>query len=418
MVTRILKSLASLRLTVFCLLLGFILVFGGTLAQVHLGLYEVQARFFRSLIIFWGPEGSHWKIPVFPGGWLIGGVLLINLIAGHLTRFKFTRNKIGIWLAHIGLILLLIGQFFTEAFQSESLMRIEVGQTKNYTESSSKVELVVVDTTNPEGDEVVSIPSSELTKPEIRNPQLPFVLRVKKFVPNSQPAMAVSDEPGKIKATQGIGKRLPFTSAPTATAMDDENKPVALIEVVTDKGPIGDWLVTTWFTKLPWSNVLQQQLGQMMGSELAEPQSFVYNSHTYQIALRMQRSYKPYSITLKEFHHDLYPGTDIPKNFSSKIHLNDPSRGEDRDVLIYMNNPLRYRGETFYQSSFEPGDKVSIFQVVRNPAASTPYVACSLVAIGLIIQFLIHLFGFAKMRSRKMHPASAETTNQPGGVIS
>ena len=72
------------------------------------------------------------------------------------------------------------------------------------------------------------------------------------------------------------------------------------------------------------------------------------------------------------------PGTDIPSNFSSKIHLRDPARGEDRDVLIRMNSPLRYGGETYYQASFEPGDQVSILQVVRNPAAVTPYVACLL----------------------------------------
>ncbi len=59
------------------------------------------------------------------------------------------------------------------------------------------------------------------------------------------------------------------------------------------------------------------------------------------------RYYKPYSIKLLAFNHDFYPGTDIPKNFSSRIHLTDPATGEDRDVLIYMNNPLRYHGETY-----------------------------------------------------------------------
>ena len=32
-----------------------------------------------------------------------------------------------------------------------------------------------------------------------------------------------------------------------------------------------------------------------------------------------------------------------------------------------MNNPLRYNGETFYQSSYLPGDGGTILQVVRNP---------------------------------------------------
>ena len=123
---------------------------------------------------------------------------------------------------------------------------------------------------------------------------------------------------------------------------------------------------------------------------------------TYELALAPDRGiHKPYTISLLEFKHDIYAGTDIPSNFSSKIHLRDPARGEDRDVLIRMNTPLRYGGETFYQASFEEGDRVSILQVVRNPAAITPYVACSLVASGLIVQFLTHLIGFARKRAQQ-----------------
>jgi hypothetical protein len=91
---------------------------------------------------------------------------------------------------------------------------------------------------------------------------------------------------------------------------------------------------------------------------------------------------------------------DIPSNFSSRIHLTDPKRGEDRDVLIRMNTPLRYGGESYYQASFEPGDKVSILQVAHNPAAATPYVACALIGVGWLAQFLTHLFGFARRGAR------------------
>jgi cytochrome c biogenesis protein ResB len=140
---------------------------------------------------------------------------------------------------------------------------------------------------------------------------------------------------------------------------------------------------------------------------LSDPQKFACNGRTYQITLRPVRYYKPYAVTLLAFNHDIYPGTDIPKNFSSKIHLHDPSTGEDRDVLIYMNNPLRYRGETYFQASFEPGDKGTILQVVRNPASLTPYVACSLVALGLLVQFLTHLVKFARKRAVAAHPVVA-----------
>lgn len=92
-------------------------------------------------------------------------------------------------------------------------------------------------------------------------------------------------------------------------------------------------------------------------------------------------------MTLKEFKHDIYPGTDIPKNFSSLVRLADPSRAEDRDVLIYMNHPLRYGGKTFYQASFGQNDRLSVFQVVRNPGWLIPYLSCVMVAAGLLLHF-------------------------------
>jgi cytochrome c biogenesis protein ResB len=115
--------------------------------------------------------------------------------------------------------------------------------------------------------------------------------------------------------------------------------------------------------------------------------------------LRQRRFDKPFSLTLLDFTHDKYAGTDIPKNFSSRVRLLDPERGEDREVLISMNNPLRYRGYTFFQSGFDNSDRTSILQVVRNRAAIFPYAACGLVALGLVVQFSMHLFEFVARRS-------------------
>jgi hypothetical protein len=309
------------------------------------------------------------------------------------------------------LILLLAGQFVTEIFQTESQMRIEVGGTKNYSEDSRKNELAVIDVTDPAKDRVVAIPESLLARGgEIRTPELPFALRVENYFPNSAPAGPMSGGAEKLKAGAGIGRRLFFSPAPVTRRMDDENKPAALVQVVSDKGPIGDWIVSTWLTRYPWVGGLQNEVGGLLsGVSLTEPQSFAFNGRTYQLALRAARYYNPYSITLLAFNHDVYAGTDIPKNFSSKIHLNDPGAGEDRDILIYMNNPLRYRGATFFQASFEPGDRVSILEVVRNPASLAPYIACSLVALGLVVQFLTHLAGFARKRALAAKPVAART---------
>ena len=121
----------------------------------------------------------------------------------------------------------------------------------------------------------------------------------------------------------------------------------------------------------------------------------------YHLYLRFRRYYKPYAIRLNEFSHDRYTGTKIAKNFSSDIHLSDPTHHEDRNVLIYMNHPLRYHGETFYQANWlrksdDGPDFGTVLQVVDNPAWQTPYIACLLAGTGMLIHFGMTLIRFLR----------------------
>jgi ResB-like family len=417
MLHRCLNFFTSLRLTVVCLSLAIILVFVGTLAEVNMGLYQAQSEIFRSFFVYWTPPGAHWRIPVFPGGWLIGLTLLVNLIAAHIKRFRFEKKKIGILLIHGGLILLLLGQFLTELYQVESQMRIPVGESRNFSEDSRKHELAIIDVTDPKHQNVVTIPETLLVQGgEIHPPGLPFSIRANKFYENSFPVGPMGAGNGEsLKATQGIGQRLLFLPAAEAKSMDDENVPSALVEVIANGTSLGEWTTSLWFTAPPLVAKLQANAGDLMKISFADPQTFSLGGHTYELALRSTRYYQTFTIGMLEFKHDLYLGTEVEKNFSSKIHLSDPAHGEDRDVLIHMNAPLRYNGLTFYQAAFERGDKVSILQVVRNPAAITPYLACSLVALGLLVQFLTHLIGFGRKQAQKVKAASRPT--QPAAPV-
>jgi ResB-like family len=405
---RLIAFFSSLRLTVVCLFLGMLLVFCGTIAQVELGLFKAQNEFFRSFLVVWAPTGGSWKI-ILPGGYLVGGLLLINLVTAHFTRFKWTRKKAGIWLTHVGIILLLVGQLLTDVLSRESHMWLSEGQAKNYSDSSSHQELAVVDTSNPDYDDVVAFSDSMVSrKEELRNAKLPFTIRVKEYFANSDPRIrAPMVDKSEPQVSQGIGQRLTFLNAATTAAMDSRNIPAAIVEVLTPEGSLGTWLVSNWLVEEKLVQILgngfRSQLGEGMGSQLAaalgQPQQFSYGGHTYQIALRPVRFYNPFTIQLQKFSHDIYRGTDIPKNFSSRVRLLRPDTGEDREVLIYMNNPLRYAGETYYQSGFDDVDpRVTILQVVHNPSWLTPYLSCLLVAAGLIVQFMTHLVGFITKR--------------------
>jgi hypothetical protein len=398
---RLFKFFSSLGLTVVLLAFALLLVFFGTLAQVRLGLYVAQEEYFRSFFVWWQPNGASWKIPVFPGGWMLGTLLLINLVAAHIRRFQLSWKKSGIFLVHAGLIFLLLGQFLTELYQVESVMRLPEGGTKNYSEDSRKNELAVIDVTAPDSDKVVSIPESYLASgKEIKHPELPFIIRPKQYFENSRPAGPMEASNDKLEASHGVGKRLHFEQTRTTATMDDENKPAALIEIVGDKENAGEWVVSTWLSKYPWNEILKEQIGKAFGGELSKPQSFTFAGRTYQIELRPIRYYKDHSITLLESKHDKYQGTEIPKNFSSNIRIDNPKIGETREVLIYMNSPLRYAGETYYQFQMvSEGLKSSTLQVVKNPAWVTPYLACSLMTLGMVVQFLMHLVNFGRRRN-------------------
>jgi len=375
---RLIKFFASLRLTVFCLGLGLVLVFAGTIAQVDLGLFKAQNEFFRSFFIYWRPPGASWKIPVFPGGYLVGGVLLINLVTAHFTRFKLTRKKVGIWMIHFGVILLLLGQLLTDVLSRESAMHLRENQTKNYSEAQRISELAVIDATDPDTDTVVAIPQARLRpRDEIQHPHLPFTLRVKEFYANSQAENRAPDSLQPPASSRGVGAQAVAKELPRVTDTDHRDIPSTIVEIMTPEGSIGTWLLSEWIER---------------------PQTVTFKDRTYQLALRPQRYYKPFSLKLLKFSHDLYRGTDIPKNFSSRVVLDRPDTGEKRSVDIYMNAPLRYAGETYYQASFDPDDHGTVLQVVHNPSWLTPYFSCVLVGVGLVVQFCTSLFGFAFKR--------------------
>ena len=366
----------SLKLTVVLLVLGMILVFAATLDQVNLGIWAVQEKYFRSFFVMW--RVGDFPIPVFPGGYLVGGLLLINLVSAHVYRFAFSWRKSGIVLAHTGLILLLIGELLSGLWQQDFNMRLSEGETKNYAESFRGNELVITDTADPKFDDVVAIPEAVVARGgTLQHPKLPFKVVIKAYYPNSMLMMRGADT-GPSLATTGIGLRVAAAPQPITYKPDERNDPAVYIELAGPEGSLGTWM----------SAVNPQMV----------PQHFDYGRHSWKIAFRAERIYKPFSLTLLKFIHDRYAGTEIPKNFSSRLRLTTPDGRDDREVLIYMNNPLRYAGLTFYQAGFENDDRTTILQVVRNPSWQIPYLACALMSLGLVIQFCIHLVGFVGKR--------------------
>ena len=282
MLHKLLNILTSLRLTVVCLILALGLVFVGTLAQVKLGLYIVQEQYFSSFFVWWAPGGGSFKLPVYPGGFLIGGVLLANLIAAHIKRFELSRKKAGIFVIHAGLILLLVGQLLTQLYQVESYMRIEEGESKNYSENSRFNELAIKDVTDSELDFVVAIPQHKLIREgEISHKELPFKVRVKDYFENANPRIE--------------GDKVGFKELPFETAMDRRNIPATTVEITTEQGIVGSFEISSWQSQPELIAAWRSNMGSSFSPAFVKPATFTHDGRKYELVLRPIRYYKDFT---------------------------------------------------------------------------------------------------------------------------
>jgi hypothetical protein len=193
--------------------------------------------------------------------------------------------------------------------------------------------------------------------------------------------------------------------------MDERNIPTTVFEIIGPNGSLGEWMASDWISDPAMVEALWRYYAQQMGSRdmansiigrLNQPQAVEIQGKQFSFVMRAERVWMPFSLTLLTATNSYYAGTEIPKDFRSRVLVQNPSTKEKRETEIYMNSPLRYGGLTFYQyqmgaddlSRQAGGTPFSVLQAVRNPSWLTPYIGCFLVALGLVIQFMSHLIKF------------------------
>ena len=181
-------------------------------------------------------------------------------------------------------------------------------------------------------------------------------------------------------ASNGSGKRALIVPLAETKEMDKRNLPAATIELAQGGKSLGTWLVS------PWLN----------------DEDLAVAGAKWRTAMRWERAYLPFSVKLLKTTNEFYRGTEIPKNYQSRVRIENATKSENREVDIYMNSPLRYEGLTFYQYQMGKDERSAVgnstLQVVKNPSWLTPYFGCAIVALGLVWQFMYHLIGFITKR--------------------
>ncbi|MDZ7737628.1 MAG: c-type cytochrome biogenesis protein CcsB [Bacteroidales bacterium] len=76
----------------------------------------------------------------------------------------------------------------------------------------------------------------------------------------------------------------------------------------------------------------------------------------------------PFTIMLKDFILERYPGSSSPSGYRSEVVLIDKDNDVNMPYSIYMNHILKYHGYRFYQSSYDPDEKGTILSVNSDRA--------------------------------------------------
>ena len=440
MLPKLIKPLASLWLTVILLALAMVLIYAGTWAQVDTGIWAVQKRYFHSFFIWVefqtlfprpqpGQAGIPWWVG-FPmiGGYTLGILLLANLLAAHISRFKFSiydllllpilgatgyliylwhhnpllswmigsmvlgvvfvlalaalhGKRTGVILIHLGLIVLLAGEGMTSGLARESQMTIDEGYYNHFSQDIREPEIAIVEANpDPNRKDKHTVVAAKLLRPgaTIAPANLPFQIQVDDHFKNSRAIHADQSPDGRAIITDPDGTRWTVVPQPEigGTSSEGSDLPSTLVTLLAKDGKsLGRHALTT------------------MNDAPAE---ITVDGKPYQLFLRFKRIYHDYTIRLHDFVHDRYTGTQVAKDFASHVTLTDPTTTPPATLerRIWMNHPLRYRGDTIFQSSFKPGDRTTILQIVRNPGAPLPYVSIIIATVGLLLHFGIALASF------------------------
>jgi ABC-type transport system involved in cytochrome c biogenesis permease subunit len=332
-------------------------------------------------------------------GVLLGGLVMVFGIRG------------GNVLIHVAVGMLMFGQFAFGDRQIEERMSLLEGQTTNVAFRTDEIELAVIESGEDRDDRVTAI-SGRLLKARaggepIVVAELPFEIRVRDFFPNSTVVRVGPVAPNPANA--GLGTRwLAAAKPPEGGATSKSNIASAYVELLdrSTGRSLGTHLVTQF---------LNDQAQIFMGSDGDECDTVEVAGRPWRLQLRFRREYKPYEVTLDDVRRVDYSASNTPRDYSSYVTFADPATKAEQKGRIWMNNPVRYRGETFYQSQYSQVDlgggrtgEMTGLQVVENAGWLIPYLACVLAFWGMLVHFGITFVRFADRLERE--PASRSST--------
>ncbi|MBX3422890.1 MAG: cytochrome c biogenesis protein CcsA [Pirellulaceae bacterium] len=326
----------------------------------------------------------------------------------------------GNMLIHVGVALLMVGQFVFGDRQVEQRMTLIEGEQTNMAYRMEETEIAFIDTSNPEEDRVQAIPYALIRRAlrrdgVIDDPQLPCIVRIDRWMANSN---LKPIKPGSANlATVGLGLEYEAVETQTSGGASSSVNLVSAYVTLLDRQsrqPIGSVLLTQY----------RNDAQQIFNGGVDEHERLSIGGVPFELSLRFRRDYKDYYVHLKDVVRENYSGSETARDYSSLIHIKNPRTGEEITEKTWMNNPIRFGGETFYQSEYNPqmfrdgrmGEGTGL-QVVRNAGWMIPYVCCMMVMIGMLHHFSGTFLRFAGRAAREQNVLAGQEYRSLGAWL-
>ena len=350
---------------------------------------------------------------------LKGSACSLVLLLGCFMLFD---KRGGIALLHFGVAMLMISELQVGLLAKENMLSLVEGESSVFVRDIRERELAIVTQKSDGKDSVVVIPEVALTTAAeaaerrgdskepfdpaqvISVPSLPFDIVVRRFYRNSRLRNLLQDDTQQ--TATGLGSFATPEPLDPVDGMDDKHDESS-VYVDLIKRESGETLQTL---------LISQTVSELQSRPLAEKAAV--DGTDYYLYLRFQRNYRDYEVKLLDVSRTNYVGTATPRDYRSVIEITDSKNATKDKYELWMNNPLRYKGETFYQSGFIPlsdGKEASTISVVNNTGWMLPYIACMMVSFGMFAQFGQTLFRFLDRTQRS--PARASVSSQLSAVI-
>jgi hypothetical protein len=362
------RLFSSFGLAVGLLVVLLALTFLGTMEQKHASIYDVQRKYFESAVVV------HWLGPVplpLPGAIVVLALLFVNLVVGGIVRIRKRSTTAGVIVAHVGILILLGGGFVEHLFSTKGNLVLYEGEVGDEYQSYFDWDVVVVEHLGDGGVREHVLPYERFgnLSPEqsarFTSEALPFDVRLSGFQRNCDVA----------PAPRGTGVDGFVLVAHEPHPSQAERNVPGLVVAATEKGPGGRTHRSLLFglQRFPWR------------IRAGDPE------RTFDFDLRRRRWPIPFALKLEDVVAKFHPGTRDPSEYSS--YVTKFEEGSARKLHITMNQPLRHRGYTFFQSEYkgreplESGEllpELSGFSVVQNPADHVPIAAWVVIAVGLL----------------------------------